>query len=449
MKINSLNNKNSLQNLIETKSVNIGIIGLGQVGLPTALSFCDVGFSVIGNDLNQSLLQKISNGESPFEEHGLDNLLKSCIESKKFTIEINFKKTINDSNIVIVCVPTPLGDGIKPDLSALENVCNSLSNLELNEKLIIIESSIPPGTMENIVVPIIKKTNKDCMIAFVPERLSPGQAFSEIRTTPRVIGYVDKISGELTKLLYKNLVTSEIFLTNAKVAEISKLVENTFRDVNVALANEISLICERYDIDFLELQKVCNSHPRVNLLDAGPGVGGPCLPKDPYLLLNPSNSDTISSEIIESARKTNDSMPNHVVEITKSGLARVNKSLKESKITILGVTYKANVSDVRLSPAKDIILKLLESSNQVIVYDPQSSESFGAQKNSDLWNSISNSDALIVVTNHDEFKTLDLNEIKSKMNTPIIVDTRRIFDRNRAEEIGIMYYAVGYGGKHL
>ncbi len=449
MKTNSLSDKNSLQNLIETKSVKISIIGLGQVGLPTALSFCDVGFSVIGNDLNKTLLQKLSQGESPFEELGLDSLLKSCIESKRFTLETNFQKTIADSNIVIVCVPTPLGDTLKPDLSALENVCNSLSKLSLNEKLIIIESSIPPGTMESIVIPLIQKINKDCWVVFVPERLSPGRAFSEIKTVPRIIGYLDKSSGELAKLLYEKLVTSEIFLTNVKVAEISKLVENTYRDVNVALANEISFICEKYGIDFLELQKVCNSHPRVNLLDAGPGVGGPCLPKDPFLLLNPSNSNTMSSEIIESARKINDSMPKHVVEIAKSSLARANKSLSESKITILGVTYKANVSDVRLSPAKDIISKLLESTNQVIVYDSQTSESFGAQKNTDLWNSISDSDVLIIVTNHDEFKNLDLNLIKSKMNTPIIVDTRRIFDSNQAEEIGIMYYAVGYGGKSV
>lgn len=447
MKTNSLSEKNSLQTLIDTKSVKIGVVGLGQVGLPTALSFCDVGFSVIGNDLNQLLLQKLSQRESPFEEHGIDNLLKSCIDSKKFTIETSFEKTINDSNIVIVCVPTPLGDGIKPDLSALENVCNSLSNLELNEKLIIIESSIPPGTMNNIVLPLLQKTNKECMTVFVPERLSPGQAFSEIRTTPRIIGYVDKIAGELAKLLYGKLVTSKIFLTPVKIAEISKLVENTYRDVNVALANEISFICEKYGIDFLELQKVCNSHPRVNLLDAGPGVGGPCLPKDPYLLLNPPNSDIISSQIIESARKTNDSMPDHVVEIAKSGLEQVNKSLSDSKITVLGVSYKANVSDVRLSPAKGIISKLVESSKQVISYDPKSSESFGAQKSNNLWDSISGSDVLIIVTNHDEFKNLDLNEINSKMNTPIIVDTRRIFDSNEAEDIGIMYFAVGYGGK--
>lgn len=447
MKTNLLSDKNSLQNLIETKSVKIGVIGLGQVGLPTALSFCDIGFSVIGNDLNETLLQKLSQGESPFEELGLDNLLKSCIELKRFTLETNFQKTITDSNIIIICVPTPLDDRIKPDLSALENVCNSLSELPLNEKLIIIESSIPPGTMENIVMPLIQKMNKDCWAVFVPERLSPGQALSEIRTTPRIIGYIDKSSGKLAKSLYEKLVTSNIFLTNAKIAEISKLVENTYRDVNVALANEISLICEKYDIDFLELQKICNSHPRVNLLDAGPGVGGPCLPKDPYLLLNPQNSEIITSKIIESARKINDSMPNHVIEIVKSGLEYVGKSLADSKILVLGVSYKANVSDVRLSPAKDIISKLVESSDQVTVYDPKNPESFGAKKSTDLWKSISGSDVLILVTNHDEFKNLNLQEIKSKMNTPIIVDTRRTFDSKKAEEIGIMYYAVGYKGK--
>lgn len=446
MKTNSLSDKNSLQNLIETKSVKIGIIGLGQVGLPTALSFCDVGFSVIGNDLNKTLLQKLSQGDSPFAELGLDNLLKSCIESKRFTLDANFQKTIADSNIVIVCVPTPLDDGIKPDLSVLENVCKSLSELPLNEKLIIIESSIPPGTMENIIIPLIQKMNKNCWVAFVPERLSPGQAFSEIKTTPRIIGYLDKSSGELAKSLYEKLVTSKIFLTNVKVTEISKLVENTYRDVNVALANEISFICEKYDIDFLELQKVCNSHPRVNLLDAGPGVGGPCLPKDPYLLLNPPNSETINSKIIESARKINDYMPNHIIKIAKFGLERVSKSLSNSKVLVLGVSYKANVSDVRLSPAKDIISRLVESCAQVTVYDPKSSESFGAKKSNDLWESISGSDVLILVTDHDEFKNLNLQEIKSKMNTPIIVDTRRAFDSSAAEKIGIMYYAVGYRG---
>lgn len=445
---NSLSNKSGLYSLIDTREAKIGIIGLGQVGLPTALSFCDVGFSIIGHDSNQNLLKTLSNGESPFEESGLSNLLQSCISQKRFTVENDFKKTVDTCDVVIVCVPTPLGDEVKPDLSALENVCNSFSELSLDDKLIIIESSIPPGTMENLVLPYLQRKNKvgqNCWATFVPERLAPGQAFSEIRTTPRVIGYVDKESAELTKLLYKTLVTAEIFLTPVKVAEISKLVENTYRDVNVALANEVGLICERYGIDFLDLQKVCNSHPRVNLLNAGPGVGGPCLPKDPYLLLNPAGLEKIDSKIIHYARKINDSMPEHVVEIAKMALHKFAKSLENSKVAVLGVTYKANVSDTRLTPAKPIVLHLVLHCPEVFVYDPKSEESFGA-KSSDLWETISGADILIIITDHDEFKNLDLHEIKAKMNTPIIVDTRRIFDNKKAEDMGISYYAVGYRG---
>ena len=442
-----MSDNNSLQNLIDTKSAKVGVIGLGQVGLPTALSFCEIGFSVIGHDLNESLLEKLSKGESPFEEHGLFELLKSCVENKKFTVERNFQETIEKSDIVIVCVPTPLGNSIKPDLSALENVCDSLSILLLNGKLIIIESSIPPGTMETIVFPAIHKKSQDCWICFVPERLAPGQSFSEIHSIPRIIGYLDETSGNLTKSFYEKLVTSEIFLTTVKVAEISKLVENTYRDVNIAFANEISMICEKYGIDFLELKNVCNSHPRVNLLDAGPGVGGPCLPKDPYLLLNPPNSEIIDSKIIHSARMINNFMPNHVVDIIESALANNSKSFSESKIAVLGVSYKANVSDVRLSPAQTIISRLLELGSQVYTYDPKSQESFGAKITSNIWDSISKSDVLVIITNHDEFKNLDLQEIKSKMNLPIIVDTRRIFDSKKAEKLGILYYAIGYRGK--
>ena len=439
--------KNYLQNLINQKSAKIGIIGLGQVGLPTALSFSKIGYSVIGHDVNQTLLDSLSNGKPPFQEDGLFDLLNSCLKNKKFIVESNFNNTVTNSDILIVCVPTPLGNSVQPDLSALENVCNSLSLTSLDGKLIVIESSIPPGTMEKIVLPAINKSNSNCWICFVPERLAPGQAFSEIHSTPRMIGYIDLDSGDLAKSLYEKLVTSKIYLTTSKVAEISKLVENTYRDVNVALANEISMICEIYGIDFLDLKNVCNSHPRVNLLDAGPGVGGPCLPKDPYLLLNPPNSNNIDSKIIQSARQINDSMPNHVVEITKNALSENNKSISNAKITILGVSYKANVSDVRLSPAESIISNLLASGSSVHVFDPICEQSFDAVKCSSILEAVSNSDAIILITDHNEFKSLDLNEIKSNMNTPIVIDTRRILDIEQVEKIGMQYYGIGYGVK--
>ena len=440
----------SLHKKIGNKDAKICVIGLGQVGLPTALIFCKVGFNVVGYDINEKLLATLNSGKAPFEEAELQNLLNECIENEKFHNTSNITDAVENSDVIIVCVATPLTQEIRPDLSALESVCKSLSELSLDGKLVIIETSIPPGTFEGLVLPALGKKNNlgnNFWAAFVPERLAPGQAFSEIQSTPRIIGYTNEESGLVAKTLYENIVDSEIFVTPVKVAEISKLVENTFRDVNVALANEVGLICERYDIDVTELVKVCNSHPRVNLLQPGPGVGGPCLPKDPYLLLNPQGSEPIESKIILQARRINDSMPSHVVDLITRILKEENNELDKSTIVVLGVSYKKNISDTRFSPSKKIIEKLLKSGAKVLVYDPMSTENFGGEKVSDIWDAISASDVLVVVTDHDEFKNLDLMKIQKTMKNPAIVDTRRVFDRKKAENLGIKYLAVGYGGK--
>lgn len=443
-------NSKQLLTLIENLDAKIGVIGLGQVGLPTALSFSNVGFDVIGHDVNKKLLEQLTNGVAPFEEEGLLDLLNSCLKKNKFVTEYNFEKTVQQCDILIICVPTPLTDNVRPDLSALENVCISLSELSLKNKIVIIESSIPPGTFEELVLRKLNTKNNvgiDCWIAFVPERLAPGQALSEIRTTPRVIGCHDEQSGTVTRTLYSKMITGKIFVTPVRVAEISKLVENTYRDVNVAIANEVGLICERYGIDFLDLQKICNSHPRVNLHQPGPGVGGPCLPKDPYLLLNPKGLEKIDSKIILYSRQINDSMPLHVVELTKRALKKHTKDLSESKIAILGVAYKANVSDVRLSPAIEIIKQLQKAGSDLRVYDPKTKESFGAKIGLDVNDVISGADALIIITDHNEFKNLNLSEIKKKMQTPIIVDTRRLYDSKAVESLGFTYMGIGYPGK--
>lgn len=440
----------SLETKINNKQATIGIIGLGQVGLPTALTFCDEGFTVIGYDINTKLLEMVKQGKLPFEEQGLENLLKSCIENKKFHTNNSIDETVKNSNIIIICVSTPITNEVRPDLSKLESVCNSLSEFNLEGKLILIESSIPPGTFEELVIPTIGKKHemgKNCWVAFVPERFAPGKAISEIRSTPRVIGQADPESGSLAKLLYQNIVDSEILMTSVKVAEISKLVENTYRDVNVALANEIGLICEKYRIDISELRKVCNTHPRVNLLNPGPGVGGPCLPKDPYLLLNPPGRDSIQSNIILESRKVNDKMPFHIVDLVTTALKKQDKDVVNATITVLGVAYKANVSDTRFSPATEIIPNLLKKGTKVFVYDPFSKENFGGITVSDVWSAISDSDLLLILTDHTEFKNFELEKIKETMNQPLIVDCRRIFESSKAEKLGIKYLGVGYGGK--
>jgi UDP-N-acetyl-D-mannosaminuronic acid dehydrogenase len=435
--------------LIETKTAKLGVIGLGQVGLPTALSFADVGFTVTGSDINKKLLENLSNGLVPFEEEGLSELLSKCIQNNKFHTIDKTEDLIDICDVMIVCVPTPLTEHVEPDISYLEDVMKVLANHSLDGKLVIIESSIPPGTFENLILPYIQKKNSlgdNVWVAFVPERLAPGSATKEIRTTPRVIGSHDHDSGNLAKSLYQKMVSAEVITTDVKIAEISKLVENTYRDVNVALANEISLICEKYGIDFKELRVVCNSHPRVNLHNAGPGVGGPCLPKDPYLLLSPHGQDVIDSKIIQYARMINDSMPKHVVDLVATGLSSHGKTLKGSKIGVWGVAYKANVSDTRFSPAEGIISNLILRGAKVTVFDPYTSESFGGTKVPDMWNAVTGSDALVIVTDHDIFKVADIGIIKNKLGTPLVIDTRRVVDGKLAHSISLTYMAVGYLG---
>ena len=432
---------------IEKYDAKICVVGLGQVGLPTALTFCQSGFDVTGHDIDKDILSSLDKSKAPFEEKGLEELLKSCITSGKFHTNSSAEESIKNADVIIVCVATPLTSGIMPDLSYLEKVCQSISSISLENKLVIIESSIPPGTFRGLVLSILEKKSKlgkNFWAAFVPERLAPGTALSEIKTTPRVIGYADENSGDLAKSLYQKIVTSQVVSTPVEVAEISKLVENAFRDVNVAFANEVGLICENYGIDVAELIKVCNSHPRVKLLQPGPGVGGPCLPKDPYLLLNPSGKKKIESTIITDSRKINDDMPYHVVNLVTDALMGQGKKLPESTILILGVSYKANVSDTRFSPSKDIVAQLGKNGCNVIVHDPKSKETFGGKRSEDIWESLSQSDALVIVTDHDEFKKLDLAKIKQTMKTPIVIDTRRIFSSAIAEELGIKYVSVGY-----
>jgi UDP-N-acetyl-D-mannosaminuronic acid dehydrogenase len=440
-------NIEELKKKIRKKAVKICVVGMGQVGLPTALVFADEKFHVTGYDINEKLIESLKLKISPFVEKGLPELLEQTIENKKFTPTSNLSDVI-DSDIFIICVQTPLSKLGQPNLSYLENICSNLSKHNLTGKMIIIESSIPSGTFEKLVIPSLNIQNKigdDVWAAFVPERLSPGQGLSEFRTTPRLVGSLDDDSASISKILYEQIIQSKIISSSVKVVEISKLVENTFRDVNIALSNEVAKICEIYDIDVQELFTICNSHPRVNLLQPGPGVGGPCLPKDPYLLLNPKGLQPITSTLIEHSRKINDSMPKHVVELLTKSLMLQNKKIDNSKILILGIAYKGNVSDHRLSPATEVVSQLQEANSDVLIFDPKVKDYLDGLKVDDLWNSLKTIDAIIVLADHDEFKKLDLHKIYRLMKkNPILLDTRRIFDKYQAEEIGFHYISIGY-----
>ena len=435
---------------IQTCQANICVVGLGQVGLPTALTFSKQGYKVYGYDINESILKSLSQKQSPFEEDGIQELIFQTITTKKFETNNSLSYCVNNSDVIIVCVATPTTSEILPNLSFLENASNSLGKLNLSQKLVIIESSIPPGTFKDFVLPRITKNStlgNDFWAAYVPERLSPGNAFSEIQKTPRIIGSEDEQSGELAKILYQNMVNSEILLTSSKIAELSKLVENSYRDVNIAFANDISMICEKYAIDFGDLIKVCNSHPRVNLHMAGPGVGGPCLPKDPYLLLNPINGTKIESNIIKESRKINDLMPLHISKLVTNSLESQGKSLNNSLILVLGAAYKGNVSDTRFSPSKELIHDLQQKQCSVLIFDPLTNETFGAKRIPSLEKKfLEKCDVLVIMTDHDEFKNIDPSLFRYLSDKPIIVDTKRIFNSANIEDMGMIYISVGYLG---
>jgi len=435
---------------IQNFQASICVIGLGQVGLPTALTFSKEGYKVYGHDIDESTLNSLSQKQSPFKETGIQELLIQVIEDKKFEPNNSLNECVNKSDIIIVCVPTPITASVKPNLSFLESVLNSLTKVNLKGKLVIIESSTPPGTFKNFVLPIITKNTSlgnGFWIAYVPERLLPSQALFGIQNTPRIIGHEDEKSGNLAKSLYQNIVHSQIFVTNSKIAELSKLVENSYRDVNIAFANEIGIICEKYEIDFVELASICNSHPRVNLHMAGPGVGGPCLTKDPYLLLNPTKGNQIKSRIITESRKINDLMPLHVSKLVTDALESQGKSLKKSTVLILGTAYKGNVSDTRFSPSKKIIHDLLQKQCKVFVYDPFTAETFDAEIINKLDKEIiGKCDVLVIVTDHDEFRNIDLSIFKSMIEKPIIVDTKRIFNSTDVENLNMIYISIGYLG---
>ena len=433
---------------IKNYQAQISVIGLGQVGLPTALTFSKQGYKVFGNDVNKTLISSLVQKKSPFKEEGLNELINQTIDNGKFEPRESLDYVVDKSDIIIVCVATPLDSNNKPDLSFLQNVSKSLSTMNLDGKLVIIECSIPPGTFTNSILPIISKKNKlgeNFWAAYVPERLSPSKALSEIKQTPRVIGVEDDKSGTLAKSLYENIVNLPIIITTSKIVELSKLVENSFRDVNIAFANEIALICEHYGIDFTKLANVCNSHPRVDLHMAGPGVGGPCLPKDPFLLLNPSGNIKLNSKIIQESRKVNDLMPLHVSKLVTDTLELQGKKLSESTVLILGAAYKGNVSDARFSPSKHIVHDLQQKLCTVLLYDPHTIETFNAEKIDTLDEFIiQNCDALIIATDHDEFKKLKPSFFKLMKKPPILVDTKRMFNATDVENLDVIYISVGY-----
>ncbi len=396
----------------------INIIGLGYIGLPTALMFASHGVGVVGTDYNKELVKTLQSGIPTFDEEGLDSLFKEAVVKG-----IEFSTEYMSADIYIVAVPTPYDKFSKKIdacyvVKAVENV------MEVCPKgaTVVIESTISPGTIDKFVRPIIEKKGfiigVDINLVHAPERIIPGNMVYELKHNSRTIGADNRQIGEKVKKLYSSFCQGEIVVTDIRTAEMTKVVENTFRDINIAFANELTKICRIGDMDVYEIIKIANMHPRVNILQPGPGVGGHCISVDPWFLVGDYPG---LANIILAARKINDSMPQFVLE-------RVQEIMKEkgmtdiSRVGLYGLTYKENVDDVRESPS----LQLLEAMEKHLAdplktYDPYVKNDIVKNQYHDFDKFINDIDLVVIMVSHDEIK-----EYMGKLEGKVILDTKNI-----------------------
>ncbi|MFW9767173.1 MAG: nucleotide sugar dehydrogenase [Candidatus Thorarchaeota archaeon] len=427
----------------------ISIVGLGYVGLPVALKFSEAGFQVTGIDIDERKVQLINKGRSPIEgnEPGLNELLGEIIKTGRLLATTEYS-SIDDADYVLIIVETPFSLRSKEPLyTSLKSATQSVAAHLRKDTLVIIESTIAPGTINTIVQPILEgvsglKAGTDFYLATAPERVMPGKLLHNLVTLDRVVGGIDRESTERAVELYKHIVRGELYPTDALTAEVVKTTENAYRDVQIAFANEIALLCENLGVDVFEVRNLVNRSPFRDMHIPGAGVGGHCLPKDSWLLAFGAKGK-YEPRLLAIAREINDGMPHHMSILCESALRESGTRIYGSKIAILGLAYLENSDDTRNSPTFMLVKALEVIGAQPIVHDPFVRSVDDIELSSDIDEVLKDSDCVIVMTGHDEYKSLDLDKMTQLMKTHIIVDGRNIFDKQLCIEKGFIYRGVG------
>lgn len=388
----------------------VNVVGLGYIGLPTALMLASSGMKVVGTDYNSKLVDTLNSGIPTFEEKGLDELF---LKAKN---NITFTTTYQVADTYIIAVPTPYDKSSKKvDASFVQNAFIKVLEVAMDGTIVIIESTIPPGTIDKYIRPLV---NKNIHLVHAPERIIPGNMVYELINNSRTIGADNLLIGEKVKALYQTFCKGDIVVTDIKSAEMSKVVENTYRDINIAFANELAKICHEGNLDVYEIIKIANMHPRVNILKPGPGVGGHCISVDPWFLVGDYPG---LANIILAARKINDSMPEYVLNRTYE-IMKENNIKDVSRVGLYGITYKEDVDDIRESPT----LQLLESMTKHLapplkVYDPWVKRKIVETQYFDFDEFINDIDIIVIMVGHKHILE-NVNKIKDK----IIYDTKNI-----------------------
>ena len=449
----NMNNIEDVRKSLDSKTLRVCVIGIGRIGLPTALSFAKSGLQTIGVDINENLVQNINSGKFPLkDEPGYNDIFDDVIKNKKFSATTNIEEVVSNSDLILLSLPTPMDENNIPDYSALRNVATKLSEILSPNSLVIVESTIEPGFIEDEMISIISKSGrleieKNFFIGVCPENANPGEILHDFTNLPRLVGGINHNITKIIKTIYKFVFSVELVeMSDCKTANAVKLTTNVFRDINISFVNELSLMFDKLGIDTIKVLEAAKKKYNFQVHYPGAGVGGPCLPINSYQLLNTGKRTGSKLSIIESGRKINENMPERVIELTSDAFKECKKSIGNSEILILGVSYKPDVKDIQLSPAEHIIRKLQDLGANIHIYDPyfSSSQVFGITSEDNIEDIISKVDAAIIVTGHDEFKKLQIHTF-TKMQHPILIDTRGIIDPSIAKQEKLIFRGLGRG----
>ncbi len=407
---------------------------MGYIGLPTASVFAGNGLHVIGMDINADIIKGLQAGKLHIFEPGLRQRVLDALESGHLVVS----ETVQPADAFIIAVPTPFYEDKRADLSYVISAAKSIVPHLKRGNLVVLESTSPPRTTVDIVAPILEESGltsgEDFLLAYSPERVLPGRILQELVDNPRVIGGIDRASAEAGRDLYRTFVKGDIILTDATTAEMVKLMENTSRDINIAIANEFSRLAEQFNVDIGEAISIANRHPRVDILRPGVGVGGHCISVDPWFLVEAA-PDT--ARLIRTAREVNDDQPAYVADLVE----RASGGLEGKVVGQLGLAFKPNVDDLRESPAVRLAQLLMGKGARVLAYEPFRLDAGigGIQQVDSLEAALIEADVVLLAVAHDQFRELKPQEVRSKTQAEVIFDAVRAWDKANWEEAGFRF----------
>ena len=440
-----------MQDLIDriaSRRAKVGVIGLGYVGISVASALAGAGFQVSGVEIKADRVANINAGNCPIEgiEPGLPELIAKVTGSKNLVATTDYA-SLADADVVLIDVDTPVANDRRPRFEALRSACRELGKVMKPGVLVIVESTVAPGTTARLVAPILekesgRKVNEGFFLGHCPERVMPGKLLKNLREVSRVCGGSSPATADAMVVLYRTIVEGNLDKSDCTSAELVKTAENAYRDVNIAFANELALVCEAVGADFRRVRELVNESPGRNLLHAGAGVGGHCIPKDPWLLVH--GIEGFEAKLISAARSRNESMPLHVARLVEDALEEVGIGVYGTTLAILGYAYLENCDDTRNSPSKALIAHLEDWGAKVVIHDP-----WVPAHNGDLWSIIQGADAAIVMVAHDAYRGLDLARLKKALKTPVLVDGRHIVETDAARNAGFVFRGLGRGKQKL